>query len=117
MPIACEKKMLEYERNGVKRQYPYCDYEYIPKSEWQYAYSSPFFEVQKRELTDVPFSSEKPPLVIKAKVKRIAWGFEDGYDTVCAKIPQSRTPLSDDVTVELYPYGCAKLRMTELPLI
>jgi hypothetical protein len=55
--------------------------------------------------------------VLKAEVKKIAWGLEDGFTSDCAKAPQSRVPLSEAETVELYPYGCAKLRMTELPLI
>ena len=117
LPISHEKKMYEYERDGVERRFPYCDYEYIPTSEWSYALSSPFFSVERREISDIPFSSEKPPVVLKAEVKKIAWGLEDGYETVCAKVPQSRMPLSDAVSIELYPYGCAKLRMTELPLI
>ena len=57
------------------------------------------------------------PVVIKAKVKEIAWGFEDGYETVCAKIPESREAISEKKEILLYPYGCAKLRMTEIPLI
>ena len=117
LPIEYEKKMYEYEKNGVLRKYPYCDYEYLPKSDWNYAYSSPFFELERRELSDVPFNSHRPPVVIKAQVKKIAWGFEDGYDSVCAKSPQNRAPISEAETVELYPYGCTKLRMTELPLI
>lgn len=117
LPIAYEKKIIEYERNGVERKYPYCDYEYIPKSEWNYAYSSPFFKLEEREISDVPFNSQNPPVIVKAKVKKISWGFEDGYETVCAKVPESRTPLEEEKEIELYPYGCAKLRMTELPLI
>ena len=54
---------------------------------------------------------------IRAEVKRIPWGLEDGYTSVCAKVPQSKIPLSGTETIELYPYGCAKLRMTELPLL
>ena len=117
LPISFEKKMYEYERDGVERKFPYCDYEYIPTSDWNYAYASPLFEVERRGVSDVPFGSDAPPVVVKAHVKKIPWGTEDGYETVCAKTPQSRLPLSDDTTVELYPYGCAKLRMTELPLI
>ena len=117
LPIEYEKRMLEYERNGVERKYPYCDYEYIPKSEWSYAYSSPFFKLERREMSGVPFASQKPPVTVKAKVKKIAWGLEDGYDTVCAKVPKSITPLEEEKEIALYPYGCAKLRMTELPLI
>ncbi len=117
LPISYEKKMYEYERDGVERKYPYCDYEYLPTSEWSYAYSSPFFTVEKREISDCPFSSENPPIVIKAEVTQIPWGLEIGYESVCAKVPESRLPISEAKTVELYPYGCAKLRMTELPLI
>ena len=117
LPIAYEKKMLEYERNGVKRKYPYCDYEYIPKSEWSYALSSPIFEAEEREVADVPFSSQNPPVVLTAEVKPICWGLEDGYESVCAKVPESRTPMGEAKKIELYPYGCAKLRITELPLV
>ena len=117
LPIAYEKRMLEYEKNNVERKFPYCDYEYLPKSQWSYAYSSPLFKLEKREISDVPFSSEKPPVVVKAKVKRISWGLENGYESVCAKIPESTIPLGEEQEIELYPYGCSKLRMTELPLI
>lgn len=117
LPIEYEARMVEYEKDGVERKYPYCDYEYIPKSEWSYAYSSPFVTLEKCEISDVPFSSKKPPVVVKAKVKNIAWGFENGYETVCAKVPESTTPLGEEKEIELYPYGCTKLRMTELPLI
>jgi hypothetical protein len=117
IPIDFEEKMFEYESKGVERKYPYCDYEYIPTSEWQYGYSSPFFKLEKRELSGVPFSSKNPPVVIKAEVVRINWGFERGYDTVCAEEPLSRVPFGEAKEIELYPYGCAKLRMTEIPLV
>ena len=117
LPVAYEKKMLEYEKDGVERKYPYCDYEYLPRSDWNYAYASPFFRVERRGVSDIPFSSEKPPVVVRAEVKKIAWGLEPGYASVCAKTPESTTPLGEAQTAELYPYGCAKLRVTELPLI
>ncbi len=117
LPIAYEKKMIEYEKNGVERKAPYCDYEYIPLSDWQFGYSSPFFEYEERDVADVPFSSEQPPVVLKARVSPIAWGLCDGFETVCAQVPESRTPIGEEKSIELYPYGCAKLRMTELPLI
>ena len=109
--------MLEYEENGIERKYPSCDYEYIPTSEWQYGYSSPFFKLEKREISDIPFSSQKPPVVVKANVIRIPWGLAPGYNTVCAEVPQSRTPWGEAKEIELFPYGCAKLKMTELPLV
>ena len=117
LPIEYEKKMYEYERKGVERKFPYCDYEYIPKSDWGYAFSSFDFKVNRKEISDIPFSSEKPPVTLTAKMRKISWGLEDGYEHVCAKLPESRTPISDELEIELYPYGCAKLRMTEMPLI
>lgn len=54
---------------------------------------------------------------MKTTVQKIDWGPEDGFETVCAKIPQNKRILSDKEEILLYPYGCAKLRMTEIPLL
>ncbi len=117
VPISYEKRMLEYEKDGVERKFPYCDYEYLPTSDWNYAYCDNALQVQNKGVGDTPFSSEQPPVVIRTKVKKIDWGWEDGYETVCAKIPASTEPISDAQEINLYPYGCAKLRMTEIPVI
>lgn len=117
VPIEYETKMLEYEKDGVERKFPYCDYELIPVSDWNYAYSADELEIRRSGVTDVPFSSKNPPVTIKTGVKKINWGFEDGYDTVCAKVPESREALGGEEEIILYPYGCAKLRMTEIPKI
>ena len=117
VPVKFEKNMLEYERDGVERKFPYCDYELIPVSDWNYAYSSENLELQRSEVSEIPFSSENPPVTVKASVRKIDWGYEDGYDTVCAKIPESREAISEEQEILLYPYGCAKLRMTEMPMI
>lgn len=117
VPIKYSKKMYEYEDNGVERKYPYCDYEYIPESPWNYAYCGTSLTPERKGLSAIPFSSENPPITIKANVKKINWGFEDGYETVCAKIPYSKEPIGSAEELLLYPYGCSKLRMTELPLI
>ena len=117
VPVKFEKNMLEYERDGVERKFPYCDYELIPISDWNYAYCADALGIEWGEVSEIPFSSENPPVTVKATVKKINWGYEDGYDTVCAKIPESREPISEAEEIQLYPYGCAKLRMTEIPLI
>lgn len=117
LPVTYEKKMYEYERDGVERKFPYCDYEYIGTSDWNYGYADDKFEVETRMLSEIPFSSKQPPVVLKAKANKIDWGLADGYETVCAKVPASRTPIGETEEVFLYPYGCAKLRMTELPLL
>lgn len=117
VPVRFKRRMLEFERDGVERRMPYCDYELIPVSDWNYAYCSDSLEVCRKGVGDVPFSSYEPPVTVKTAVKKIDWGYEDGYDTVCAKIPESREPIGDEVEIELYPYGCAKLRVTEAPKI
>ncbi|MBQ1205829.1 MAG: glycoside hydrolase family 127 protein, partial [Clostridia bacterium] len=117
LPIKYEKNMLEYERNGIERKFPYCDYEYIPKESWNYGFASDELKIEQRSVSDIPFSSENPPITLKATVCEIDWGFEDGYDTVCAKVPNSTVATSSPKEIDLYPYGCAKLRMTELPFV
>lgn len=117
LPIKYEKVMHEYEKDGIERKYPYCDYEYVGTSDWNYGYCDGKLEVVTNEVTDCPFSSEKPPVVVKAKAAKINWGLEEGYEKVCAKVPESRRKETEEETVVLYPYGCAKLRMTELPLL
>ena len=117
VPVKYEKKMYEYERDGVERKFPYCDYEYIPASDWNYAYCGEMLEVSRNEINDIPFSSEHPPVTVKATVRKIDWGFEDGYESVCSKLPQSRDAIGEEEDILLYPYGCAKLRMTEIPRI
>ncbi len=116
LPIPFTKEMHEYEKDGVERKYPYCDYELIPAGPWNYGWRSisegPVFHGVK----EIPFSSEKPPLTLRAGMCPIAWDWEDGYDSVCAKLP-GKEILGEDENLTLVPYGCAKLRMTEMPLV
>ena len=117
LPIAYEAVMREYTSNDVERKYPYCDYEYLPRSDWNYAFASDAFAVIERPLTDIPFSSRNPPLVLRATMQKIPWGRHPRYADLCAPLPVSRTPEGAPEEKDLYPYGCAKLRMTELPLL
>ena len=117
LPIRYDRIPLEYERNGVERKFPYCDYEYVPADAWNYAYASGEFTLQFHGVGQIPFSESAPPVTVQATMQQIPWGLEDRYEAVCAKVPQSRTPIGAPEEKCLYPYGCAKLRMTELPLI
>ena len=117
LPIKYEKVKHEYEKDGVERKYPYCDYEYVGKSDWNYGYCGEIFSVERKPVDKVPFSSENPPVILKTSVRKIPWGLEDGFETVCAKVPESQEPIGEAEIAELNPYGCAKLRMTELPMV
>lgn len=116
LPIRAEKHKLEYERDGVERKFPYCDYEYIGTSEWRYGISGEPVSVNEKPIAKAPFSSAEPPVTVTVPVRRIDWAFEDGYESVAAKYPESISPIGEEELLEFYPYGCAKLRMTELPL-
>ena len=117
LPIEFEAVKHEYERNGVERKFPYCDYELLARSDWNYAFSDPSLSVEFGKSGEIPFSAKYAPVTVTAKMRKIPWGLEDGYNSVCAKVPASRLPIGEEETVTLIPYGCAKLRMTEMPLI
>lgn len=108
-------RRLEYVRDGVERKFPYCDYEVFAKSKWNYAFAGDRFDLTLREDFDMPFSTSKPPVELKASMVEIDWGLEDGYKNVCARVPKSRQPLGEAYPVRMIPYGCTSLRMTEMP--
>lgn len=116
VPIAYKKKMREYKRKGVERKFPYCDYQFIPESAWNYAFAATDFEIKFNGVGDVPFSQANPPLSVKVKMCQIDWGLKIPYRSVCRKTPKSRVPISEVQEIELCPYGCARLRMTEMPI-
>ena len=115
VPVAYEKKMREYTKKGVERKFPYCDYQFVPTTPWNYAYAGDSFEVIYHSSGDVPFSQENPPITIKADMKQIGWGLKFPYKSIARKTPKSKGPLSEAQKIELCPYGCARLRMTEMP--
>ena len=96
---------------------PYCDYELIPCSEWRYGFDQGDLVVEERPLSDCPFSSVSPAVVIHANMATVPWDYADGFDTVAAAKPRSNKAQSAPEARELYPYGCAKLRMTEMPIV
>ena len=110
-------KKHEYVKDGVERKFPYCDYEIYPTTKWNYAYASDEFKVIENGISDIPFSSENPPVIIKTGAVEIDWGFEPGYNDLCALEPASREPLCEPYEITLKPYGCTNLRITEIPKI
>ena len=109
--------MREYEKKGVVRKYPYCDYELIPRSQWQYGFAETGAEVCYMEGDQTPFSSNAPRTALKVKLQPLHWEYADGYETIAAKKPASRRAMGPEETHVLIPYGCAKLRMTEMPMV
>ena len=53
-------------------------------------------------------------MTVRAHLAPVEWPWEDGFDTVPAVKPASNVPCGDVRDMTLIPYGCAKLRMTEM---
>lgn len=117
LPIETKKVMHEYEKYGIERKYPYCDYEYFPESPWNYGFASKEFEIKEQMVSEIPFSQKTPPVTIKTKMAKVNWPMAEGYTLICDRKPASARAISEEETMELIPYGCARLRMTEMPMI
>ena len=106
-------EMLEYTRAGVERKFPYCDYEVYPESPWNYGFDPKHdFEVEEKLVDSTPFSGSNPPVEIEALLAPVDWAEEYG---VAAVEPKSRKAIGEARRVRMVPYGCARLRMTEMP--
>ena len=114
LPINAKVRALEYIRDGVERKAPYCDYEMLPDSPWNYAFCSESFETEFGEIGEYPFSPQDPPVRIKTRMVPISWEEKDG---ICAGVPVTAAALGEPEEVYLQPYGCTDLRMTEMPFL
>lgn len=117
LPIKARWQMVEYEKNGVERRAPYCDYHLYTDSEWSYGFSDEQLKLEFAEGDSYPFSEKAPSVLLKANLAKINWGYEDGYSDVANHIPKSTAALSDPLEINLIPYGATKLRLTEMPIV
>ncbi len=114
VPIEAKWEKVEYEKDGVERKYPYCDYHIYPQSKWNYGFAGSEFEVKLKSY-DVPFSDSNPPVSLVGKMRQVKWDFdENGH---CKEFPDI-TEISEKIEeLELLPYGCTTLRITEMPIL
>ncbi len=118
MPIADKRVMREYEKNGVERKFPYCDWHIYRDGEFAYGFASDIFRVVHcDENKQTPFSAVAPMIKIEAELAEINWEMADGYRNLPAKYPTDRHAVSSPERISLIPYGCTTLRMTEMPFI
>lgn len=93
------------------------DYEVHPTTPWNYALAPVGgAEIVERPVSGYPFSPAGAPLVIRTKARRLpSWSMQNGS---AAPPPLSPVSSSEPLeTVELIPYGAAKLRITVFPAL
>ncbi|NLZ88033.1 MAG: hypothetical protein GX916_00880 [Clostridiales bacterium] len=105
----------EYTAQDVERKFPYCDYEVSPLTPWNYAFSGQqAFTFKQNAIGAYPFGKAPAPAEITANLVPVPWEEEHG---VCTAEPASRVPSGTIKKVRMIPYGCARLRMTEMPVL
>ncbi len=117
VPIKARWEKSEFERNGVERKFPYCDYQLYADSEWQLGFASGNLKYEQNGIVDCAFSEKNPPCSIVATVQKIDWGFDKDAKYISAAFPRSVKGEGEPFEIKLAPYGCSKLRMTELPFV
>jgi uncharacterized protein len=105
----------------VTERAPAPDWAVEPTTPWNYAllldaaHPENSFKVEERTIGQYPFSSEGVPVVVNAKARRLpGWTLVDNSAGPVPSSPVSSTELIE--TVELIPYGSAKLRITAFPV-
>ncbi len=114
LPIREKRQTVEYEHNGVKRSYPFCDYYLYPDEAWNFGFAGKMVRAVENDSFDRPFSTEFPPVWLEADMVPVDWAFENG---LCAALPQGKAPAGPAERKRLFPYGCTNLRLTELPMM
>ncbi|KAB2640811.1 MAG: hypothetical protein DVB25_03460 [Verrucomicrobia bacterium] len=98
------------------------DYELLPTTPWNYGLildeknPQQSFEVVTKPLTEPVYSSKNAPVELHAKARLVPTWKEarNSADVPPVSPVQSAEPIQDIV---LIPYGCAKLRITEFPVL
>lgn len=115
LPIGEEWHPLEYEKSGVMRKFPYCDYEILPTTPFAFGFTDNSFTYTESEpQAAYLFSPEGAPSALECVLAPVDWQEENGH---CKAVPESRRALGAPQKMRLIPYGCTSLRMSVLPKI
>jgi len=118
-PLVYSLKIGEYWEK-IRGEEPHADYAVYPTTHWNYGLvidpENPQVEVVKKSVGGVIYGSEFAPIELRVKGRRVpGWGMDVNS---AASLPRSPVKSSEPIEeLTLIPYGCAKLRITEFPLI
>jgi hypothetical protein len=119
--VRIKENWRKIEKSTGSEDWP--EWELFPKSPWNYGLvidkdnPEASLELEEQEMSaDQIWSVEMPPVVIRAKAKRIEnWRVEKGMVQPLRQSPvRSAAP---EETIEMIPLGCARLRVSCLPVI
>lgn len=105
------EKWVRVHGDVAGREFPHCDYEVYPDSEWQYAIVDTKAKFEGGKIDGCPFSPQKTPVRLKVTGAEFPWRIKDG----CA-YPVRGAKLGRERELTLIPYGATCLRITEFPL-
>jgi hypothetical protein len=120
-PLSYSVKIEElWERWEGSEQWP--QWEVLPKSPWNYALvldpenpSEDILVIEKGISSDQPWDVDSAPIELRVKAKRIP-SWKIGDDNTVEAVPQNLSTLGPVETISMIPLGCARLRMSCLPV-
>ncbi|HSP96242.1 MAG TPA: beta-L-arabinofuranosidase domain-containing protein [Candidatus Dormibacteraeota bacterium] len=113
---------ISEEWRAVSGTPPFADYELRPTTAWNYALvldpAAPerTIRVEPRSGTAQPWSPDGTPVVLQARARRVpGWVVEGG---AAGPVPEPPVAAAEgEETVELVPFGAARLRISQFPAI
>jgi hypothetical protein len=117
--VMCLK--VEEEWRKLRGDFPRAYYEVHPKSDWNYAIAIDMADVtrsikiERHAVGDAPFSTGDAPITAKVKGRKVkGWRIEKNAAGAPPKSPEVE---GEEVELSLAPYGCARLRVTEMAVV
>jgi hypothetical protein len=102
--------------------FPVIDWAIYPTTAWNYAlkldrrFPEDTISVEQRPVSSIPFSNEEPPVVLRLKGRKIPeWTIVNNSAGAPPVSPVQSEQLLEEI--QLIPYGCTRLRITEFPVL